>query len=140
MQGLGPGAPPTPDRRDASRVTQLTVGELSLNSVTRFLRRVGHTPSMTNHSRSSPTISKLEFVIPPLGLQTRLGFVWCQRAIPSRKQRVYIGSVPQTQLRQPHGQMHPLSQCNQANQRPALDTLLVLWSIHGGEFNTPQVP
>ena len=64
----------TTDQRDANRVTQLTVGELSLNSVTRFSRSVGHTPLMINHSISSPTISKSEFVIPPVGFADEIKF------------------------------------------------------------------
>jgi hypothetical protein len=45
----------TSDHLDASRVTQLTVGELSLNSVTRFLRRrLWQTPSMTSQSITNP--------------------------------------------------------------------------------------
>jgi hypothetical protein len=64
----------TTNQRDASRVTQLTAGELSLNSVTLFSWRVGHTPSRTNHSISSPTISRLEFVIPPVGFADVIRF------------------------------------------------------------------
>jgi hypothetical protein len=55
----------TNNRWDASQVTQLTVGVLSLNSVRRFLRRSGYTPSMTSRSITNPTILRLEFVIVP---------------------------------------------------------------------------
>ncbi len=58
----------TRDRFDASRATQLTVGELSLKRVTRFLWRLRQTPSITSHSITSPAISKSELVSLPLGL------------------------------------------------------------------------
>jgi hypothetical protein len=64
----------TTNRHDASQVTQLAVSELSLNSATHFSRRVGHTPLMTNHSISSPAISRLEFVIPPVGFADKIRF------------------------------------------------------------------
>ena len=64
----------TTDQCDASQVTQLTVGELSLNSVTCFFWRVGHTPLITNHSISSPAFSKPEFVIPPVGFADKIRF------------------------------------------------------------------
>jgi hypothetical protein len=56
----------TNNRWDASQVAQLTVGELSLNSVMRFLWRSGHTPSMTSHSITNPAILRSEFVIAPV--------------------------------------------------------------------------
>jgi hypothetical protein len=58
----------TTDRLDANRVTKLTVGELSLNKVTRFSRRLSQTPSIASQSITSPAISKLEFVSLPVGL------------------------------------------------------------------------
>ena len=62
----------TTNQRDANQVIQLTVGDLSLNSVTHFLQMVGHTPSRTNHSISNPTISRSEFVIPPVGFADKI--------------------------------------------------------------------
>jgi hypothetical protein len=58
----------TRDCFDASLVTQLTVGELLLNKVTCFSRRLLQMPSITNHSITSPAISKLELVSLPVGL------------------------------------------------------------------------
>jgi hypothetical protein len=59
----------TRDRFDASLVTQLMVGKLSsLNKVTRFSRRLLQMPSITNHSITSPAISKSELVSLPVGL------------------------------------------------------------------------
>jgi hypothetical protein len=57
----------TRDRLDASLVTQLMVGKLSLSKVTRFSRRLSQ-PSITNHSITSPAISKSELVSLPVGL------------------------------------------------------------------------
>ncbi len=57
----------TRDRLDASR-TQLTVGELSLNNVIRFSRKLWQTPSMTSHSITNPAISRSELVSLPVGL------------------------------------------------------------------------
>jgi hypothetical protein len=56
----------TNDHWDASRVAQLTVGDLSLNSVIHFLQRSGHTPLMTSHRITNPAISRLEFMIVPV--------------------------------------------------------------------------
>jgi hypothetical protein len=58
----------TRDRFDASHVSQLTVGELLLNKVTRFSRRLSQMPAITNHSITSPAISKSELVSLPVGL------------------------------------------------------------------------
>ncbi len=58
----------TRDRFDASRATQLTVGNLLLKWVTHFLWRLRQTPSITSHSITSPAISKLELVSLPVGL------------------------------------------------------------------------
>ncbi len=60
----------TDDFFDASRVTHPIVGKLSLNNVTRFLRRLLHTPSITSHSISRPAISRSEFDIFPFGFCT----------------------------------------------------------------------
>jgi hypothetical protein len=56
------------DRRDASRVTQETVGELSLKMATCFSASGWHTSSMTSQSSRTPAISKSEFIIHPVGL------------------------------------------------------------------------
>ena len=55
------------DHRNASRVTQLTIGELSLKSVTLFSLRLSHTPFITIHSMTMPAISRSEFDIQPAG-------------------------------------------------------------------------
>ena len=57
----------TTECRDARRSTQWTVGELSLNNATCAPFSDGHTSSITSHSRSSPAISRSEFVIDPAG-------------------------------------------------------------------------
>ena len=62
----------TTDLWDARQVTQLTVGELSLNNVTCFSLRTGHTPSMTIQSKTKPAISRSEFVTLPAKLETEL--------------------------------------------------------------------
>ncbi len=62
----------TTDLWDARRVTQLTVGELSLNNVMHFSLRSGHTPSITIQSKTKPAIIRLEFVILPTGFETEL--------------------------------------------------------------------
>jgi hypothetical protein len=64
----------TNDRRDASRVAQLTVSVLSLNSARRFSWRSGHTPLMMSHSITSPAISRLEFVIVPVRFDNEIMF------------------------------------------------------------------
>ena len=53
--------------RDASRSTQCTVGELSLNNATCAPSKDGHTDSITSQSKSRPAISRSEFVIDPDG-------------------------------------------------------------------------
>jgi hypothetical protein len=64
----------TNDHWDASQVAQLTVGELSLKSVMRFLRRSGHTPSMTSHSITNPAILISEFEIVPVRFNNEIMF------------------------------------------------------------------
>ncbi len=58
----------TKGRLDASLVTQLMVGKLSLSKVTHFSRRLLQMPSITNNSITSPAISKSELVSLPVGL------------------------------------------------------------------------
>jgi hypothetical protein len=55
--------------REANRLTQLTVGSLSLNTATRRSRSSPHTSSITRKRRRSPAISKSELVIVPRGLE-----------------------------------------------------------------------
>ncbi len=62
----------TRDRLDASQVTQLTDGKLSLNNVICFSRRLWQTPSMTSHSITNPAISRSEFVSLPVGLVNKM--------------------------------------------------------------------
>ncbi len=62
------------DRRDANRITQDTKGELSLNRATRFSKSGSQTSYMTSQSRSTPAISKSEFVIHPVGLDVERTF------------------------------------------------------------------
>jgi hypothetical protein len=62
----------TMEWRDASRVTQLTVGVLSLNSAIFFSFKSIIISSMTKNTNSSPAISKSEFVIVPRGLLSDL--------------------------------------------------------------------
>jgi hypothetical protein len=64
----------TKDRRDASQVAQLTVGELSLKSFICFSRRSEHTPSMTSHSITNPTILRSEFEIVPVPFDDEIMF------------------------------------------------------------------
>ena len=67
----------TAECRDASLVTQLTVGLLSLNRATRRSRNVPHTVSITNQRNNKPAISRSEFVMEPRGLvkETRFCFI-----------------------------------------------------------------
>ncbi len=58
----------TMECHDASRVTQLTVGMLLLNSAIFFSLKSHITSSMTKNTISSPAISRSEFVIVPFGL------------------------------------------------------------------------
>ncbi len=57
----------TKDHLEARRVTHPMVGELSLNSVTRFSRRGPHTSSIASHSMRSPANSRSEFMMVPFG-------------------------------------------------------------------------
>ncbi len=52
---------------DTISVTQLTAGELSLNSAMCLCDRSEAIPSMHSHRGKSPAISRLEFVILPFG-------------------------------------------------------------------------
>ena len=65
----------TMECRDASRVTQLTVGVLSLNSAIFFSFNLHITSSMTKNTNSSPAISRSEFVIVPFGLLADFTFL-----------------------------------------------------------------
>jgi hypothetical protein len=56
------------DFLDAILVTQLTVGELSLNRATCLWASYGAIPSRHNHKSSSPAISKSEFEMEPVML------------------------------------------------------------------------
>ena len=76
----------TKDRRDASQVAQLTVGELSLKSVICFLRRSGHTPSMTSHCITNPAISRLELEIVPVRFDDEIMFRFMSSGTPTGKQ------------------------------------------------------
>ncbi len=58
----------TVERFEASFVAHPIVGELSLNRVRCFSSRGPHTSSMVSHRRTSPAISKSEFVMRPSGL------------------------------------------------------------------------
>ena len=58
----------TMECRDDSRVTQLMVGVLSLNSAMFFSFKSHVISSMTKNTKSSPAISRLEFVIISFGL------------------------------------------------------------------------
>ena len=64
----------TMECRDASRVTQLTVGVLSLNSAIFFSFNSHINSSMTKNTNSSPAISRSEFVIVPFGLLSDFTF------------------------------------------------------------------
>ncbi len=64
----------TMECRDASRVTQLTVGVLSLNSTIFFSFNLHINSSMTKNTNSSPAISRSEFVIVPFGLLSDFTF------------------------------------------------------------------
>ena len=75
----------TKDRRDASQVAQLTVGELSLKSVIRFLWRSGHTPLMTSHKITNPAISRLEFMIVPVQFNNETMFCFMLSGHSHRK-------------------------------------------------------
>jgi hypothetical protein len=55
----------TVERFDASFVTHPIVRELSLSKVSRFSSRGPQTSSMVSHKRTSPAISKSEFVMRP---------------------------------------------------------------------------
>ena len=54
----------------ASRCTQWTVGELSLNNATCASSTVGHTSSMTSQRRRRPAISRSKFVMRPVGFDS----------------------------------------------------------------------
>jgi hypothetical protein len=58
----------TRNLRDAILVTQLIIGELSLNSAICLCARSGAIPSRHSHRSSSPAISRSELLILPLGL------------------------------------------------------------------------
>ena len=57
----------TRDFLEAIFVTQLTVGELSLNKATCLCAKSGVTPSKQSHNRSNPAISRSELLIRPRG-------------------------------------------------------------------------
>ena len=59
----------TSDLREARRFVHPTAGELSLNSATRFSCKGWHTASITNHRMRTPTISKSELVLVPVGFE-----------------------------------------------------------------------
>ncbi len=61
--------------RDDKHVTQLTVGVLLLNNVIICSRKSHTISSMTRSTRSSPAISKSEFVIVPFGLLSDFTFL-----------------------------------------------------------------
>jgi hypothetical protein len=87
----------TKDRRDASQVAQLTVGELSLKSVIRFLWRSGHTPLMTSHSITNPTILRLEFEIVPVQFNDEIMFRFMSSDHSHQKTTgVHADSLPMT--------------------------------------------
>jgi hypothetical protein len=85
----------TNDQRDASQVAQLTVSELSLNSVMHFSWRSGHTPSMTSHSITNPAILRSEFVIVPVRFDNETMFCFMSSGHSHWKTtRVHTDSSP----------------------------------------------
>jgi hypothetical protein len=92
----------TNDRRDASQVAQLRVGELSLNSVMSFSWRSGHTPSMTSYSITNPTILRSEFVIVPVQFDSETMFCFMLSGHSHRKTTgVHADSSPTMTLPTP---------------------------------------
>ncbi len=109
----------TRDRLDASLVTQLMVGELSLSKVTRYSQRLSQMPSITNHSVTSPAISKSELVSLPVGLFRDMMSCFMSSGIPSEIRWGCMRRFPQARLHRCHVWTHRLYQYSPATRPPA---------------------